>query len=240
VAPAVAARPAAAPVAAPPAAAPAAAPVVAPAQRVLLRVSIGANGSVLGARALDAQGVPELLKAAYEIASKLQFAPARSNGRAAPSETSLAMSLCLVPRAGGGFGVALLRAQNGPSALEAAEPSGKIGRDNGALVLASIDLLADGSVDLKSFKVEKVELREPSPAAEKRFVDAARSSLKGAKFMLDKVNGIDVPSRISVPFHFNGGPRPGQAEALDSLTAVSRIDGIELPKIDFRAPAATP
>jgi hypothetical protein len=57
--------------------------------------------------------------------------------------------------------------------------------------------------------------------------------------MLDKVDGIEVPSRISVPFQFNGGVRPGQDGPVPSLTAVSRIEGIGLPKIDVAA-TATP
>lgn len=238
-----------------------------PPQQVLLRVNVGANGRATNAQNLNPKTPAAVLQAAYEIAPKLQFTPATKNGQPVASETSLSMTLALVPRAGGGFGLSLKRAQNGPSVLKASTETPRTSRENGGVVVVGIDLLADGSVDMKSFKAEKTELRVPSTFAEERFVEAARISLKGAKFMLDKVDGIEIPSRLSVPFMFNGGMRkPERAEeerddygnssvgkardkgadpneSLPSLTAVSRIEGITLPKVDFTAPpapAATP
>jgi hypothetical protein len=253
---------AAAPRAAEPATGSAAPPM--PPQRVLMRVTVNANGRVLTAQNLDPQTPPAVLVAAQEIASKLVFTPATKNGRPIGSETSLSMTLALVPRASGGFGMSLRRAQNGPSVLTAQTVTPNVSRENGGIVVVGVDLLADGSLDMKTFKPEKVELRTPSSFAEQRFVEAARKSLKDARFMLDKVEGIDIPSRLSIPFSFNGGMRkPEREEGLGgrdrygeeaptakpsdapqddvpSLTAVSRIEGITLPKIDFVAPPAPP
>ena len=229
-----------------------------PAQQALLRVTVGADGRVQGARSLDPKTPAAVLQAATEIAGKLQFTPATKNGRATASETSLALTLALVPRAGGGYGMSLRRAQGGPSLVASGRLVPRVGRDNGALVIAGADLLADGSVDMKTFKAEKTELRVPSSFAEQRFVEAARTMLKDARFLLDKVDGVEVPAHISMPMVFNGGPRRHEREQgeggeygerpapmhldteeqdLPSMTAVSRVEGISLPKIDYQAPA---
>jgi hypothetical protein len=46
----------------------------------------------------------------------------------------------------------------------------------------------------------------PASFAQEQFEKAARFAMKDARFQLDKVDGIEIPSRISVPFQFNGGP----------------------------------
>ena len=232
-----------------------------PPQYVRLRVSVGANGRVLGGRSLDPATPVPLVQAASEIAGKLQFTPAMKGGQPVASETSLAMVLGMVPRPGGGYGLSLLRAQNGPSVVEAHMDTPKVSREEGGVVVVGVDLLAGGVVDMKSFRHEKTELRVPSSFAEQRFLESARKSLKDAKFMLDKVDGIEVPARVSVPFQFNGGlraadlrgleerddygttgkrasPAPGGTVDTDApwVSAVSSIEGISLPKIDYRAP----
>jgi hypothetical protein len=76
--------------------------------------------------------------------------------------------------------------------------------------------------------------------------------MKDARFQLDKVDGIEVPSRISVPFQFNGGAmkrKPGELDERGEsaeeaakrpptplISATSRIEGITLPKLDYTAP----
>jgi hypothetical protein len=223
-----------------------------PPQNIVLRVQVDAAGKVTASKPLDPNAIPALAQAAQDIAGKLQFTPARKGGRGVPSETSLSLTLALEPRAGGGFGIGLRRAQNGPSVVELgkSQPPKVSAKENGGVVVVGVDLRPDGSCDMETFKEEKVELRVPSTFAGERFVEAARNALKGTRFLLDKVDGIETPSRISVPFQFNGGSarhEPGEeagharapkAEAAPpSLTAVSRIEGVELPKIDYTAPA---
>lgn len=220
-------------------------------QHIALRVSVDATGKVQAAQPLDANAVPAIAQAAQEIARKLQFAPAKKNGRPVASETSLALTLALEPHGGGGYGFALRRAQNGPSVVEVGKSvAPRVGRENGGMVVVGVDLLADGSVNMASFKSEQVQLRVPSSFAGERYVDFAKVSLKGTRFMLDKVDGVEIPSRISVPFIFNGGPgkrdehenprRPklrADDAGMPSLIAVSMIEGIELPRINLNVPA---
>jgi hypothetical protein len=219
---------------------------------VLLRVQVGADGKVQGtAKSLDPHALPVIVQAAQQVAGKLTFAPATKGGRPVASETTLVVTLGFEPQAGGGFGISVLRAQNGPSvvALGKAQPP-KVPRTNGGLIVVGADLRADGSVDAETFKVEKAELRVPSEFDQSQYEKAARVSLKDTRFMLDKVDGIEIPSRISVALVFNGGAakrsvsndsenREKDKEAREmppALTAVSKIEGVTLPKIDYNAP----
>ena len=215
-------------------------------QLVLLRVQVGSDGKVKSARPLDPTTVPAIAGAAQAVANKLSFAPASKEGRAVPSETSLVLTLGFEHQ-GAGFGIKLLRAQNGPSVVAVGKAqTPKTPKSNGAMVVVGADLRADGSVDIETFKVERADLRVPSEFDQSQYEKAARLSLKETRFMLDTVDGIGIPSRISVPFLFNGGagkPKAGEEEgapkepaSMPSLTAVSKIEGIVLPKIDYTAP----
>jgi TonB family protein len=224
---------------------------------VLLRVDVDAAGKVQGARALNKDEIPALANAAIEISRKLTFTPARKDGRAVPSETSLMLELMLVPKPEGGAGVALQGAHNGPSVLRMGKPQPPKVRSNGGVVFVGADLRADGSVDMDSFKVDKVEMRTESSADQERFVVAAKHSLKDTVFQLDKVDGVEIASHISVPYQFNGGAekrdrnsRGGLADDDEdygaanggepkhkqppSITAVSTVAGVDLPKIDYQ------
>ena len=227
---------------------------------VLLRVEVDAAGHVQAARPLNKDEIPALANAAMEISRKLSFTPARKDGRAVASETSLMLELMLVPKPGGGAGVALNGAHNGPSVVKVGRsPPPKVAR-NGGTVVVGVDLRADGSVDMASFTVEKVEMRTPSSADEERYTAAARQSLKETVFQLDQVDGVAIPAHISVPYQFNGGPKKPERNgaALDddedegggnsgrggvprkqappSITAVSKVPGVDLPRIDYQKP----
>jgi hypothetical protein len=234
------------------AAAAAAAAPAPPPQNVLLRVQVGADGKVQGTpKSLDPNTLPVLVQSAQQVAGKLAFTPATKNGRAVASETTLVVTLGFEAKESGGYGISVLRALNGPSVVELgrAQPP-KVPRSNGGLVVVGADLRADGTVESDTFKVENAELRVPSEFDQAQYEKAARISLKDTRFMLDKVDGIETPSRISVAFMFNGGAakrsvsneaenREKDKEARETppaLTAVSRIDGVTLPKIDYTAP----
>ena len=219
-----------------------------PPQTVLLRAQVGADGKVRSGKPLDPKALPVLVQAAQEVAGKLAFTPARKDGRAVASETTLVLKLGFEPKAGGGYGIRLLRAQNGPSVLDVgrARPP-RVSRSNGGLILVGVDLRADGSVDSESLKVEKIELRLPSEFDQAQYEKAARTSLEDTRFALDKVDGVEIPSRIELAYMFNGGPakRPGRGKSEEpekapeppSLTATSKVAGVELSKIDYTAPA---
>ena len=226
---------------------------------VLLRVEVDAAGHVQAARPLNKDEIPALANAAIEISRKLAFTPARKDGRAVASETSLMLELVLVPKPDGTAGIALQGAHNGPSVLKVGRsPPPKVAR-NGGTVFVGADLRADGSVDMASFAVDKVEMRTASSADEERYTAAARHSLKDTVFQLDKVDGVEIPAHISVPYQFNGGPakRARRGEVVDeegdasggngrgsaprkqsppSIIAVSKVAGVDLPKIDYQKP----
>jgi len=226
-------------------------------ETVALRVGVDAQGKVQTSKPSDPNAAPGLVSAAEAYARKLTFTPARKNGVPVSSETTLTTVLELQPRPGGQFSLRLKRATNGPGVLEVGKtnaPKYQQGKENGALVVVSAALLADGTVDMGSLTTERMELRVPSEFAEARYLDAIRVSLRGSRFELDKVDGVAIPERISVPYRFGGGPtriKPGDEKQgrgqqvpeeieLPSLNAVSSVPGIELPKVDYRAPAAAP
>ena len=221
-------------------------------QLIGLRVSVDAAGKVQTATPIDPSLLPALNSAAGEIARKLTFSPARKDGRAVASETTLSLTLALEPKANGQYGLALRRAQNGPTLLaigKSIPPRYQQGKENGALVVVGANLRADGSLDMDSLKTERMELRVPSKFAEARYLDVVKNSLQGSRFQLDKVDGVEIPSRLSIPFRFGGGPakpKPGeeprrgaappQEADLPALSAVSSIPGVELPQIRYEAP----
>lgn len=192
-----------------------------PVQRVLLRVKLDAAGRLQASTPLDASNPPALIKAGEEIARKLSFTPARKDGRAVPSETSLMLTLAFVPRANGTYGISLAAAQNGPSITELGKQGGSFGVERSGRVSVGVDLLADGSTDMKSFK--------GAPGADERLVDSARKLLAGTRFLLDTVDGISIPARIGFEIDFGSGEPP-------AVTPVSKIEGIEFPRVAFRKP----
>jgi len=223
-----------------------------PPQVVLLRVEVDAAGKVRSARPIDDKTLPAVLAAAQEIAPKLTFTPASKDGRAVASETTLVLTLAFEPRPGGTFGISLRRAVNGPSVVKVGHSRKlQVGRrDNGALLVASVEQRADGSVDIATCKVERVEMRVASSLDEKRFTKSACDTLDETRFQPDKVDGVDVAARLSVPFEFNGGPaKPSRdrkpaarASAVEEgkvppIAATSSVAGVVLPRVDYTAPA---
>ncbi len=204
-----------------PSAAQAPAAAAPPVQRVLLRVKVDAAGRIQASTPLDASNPPALIKAGEEIARKLSFTPARKDGRAVPSETSLMLTLAFVPRAGGAYGISLAGAQNGPSITELGKQGGSFGAERSGRVSVSVDLLADGSTNMKSF--------QGASGADERLADSARKLLAGTRFLLDTVDGISIPARITFDIDFGSGEPP-------SVTPVSKIEGISFARIEYRKP----
>lgn len=228
----------------------AAAPI--PQQMIALKVSVDAAGKVVAVKPGDSQVVPGLNRAAEEFARKLVFVPARKGGKAVSSETSLTVTIALEPLGEGRFAPRLKRAFSGPGLLHMGkiDPPKYQGRQGGALVVVAVNVGADGSPDPATQTTERVQLRDPSKFAEARYLDAVSNSVRGSRFELDKVDGEVVPSRVSLPYRFGGGPtkppegdkkRGGKPPSMDLvsmpvMTAVSAVPGIELAKLDYRAP----
>lgn len=223
-----------------------------PPQIISLKVSVDAAGKVVAARPSDAQALPGLNRAAEEFARKLVFTPARKGGKAVPSDTHLTLAIALEPVGEGRFAPRLKRAFNGPGLLHMGkiEPPKYQGRQGGALVVVAVNVGADGAPDPATQTTERIELREPNKFAEARYLDAVTISVRGSRFELDKVDGQVVPSRLSLPYQFGGGPakRPeGEKKrgakppspdlaSMPVMAAVSAVSDIELAKLDYKAP----
>lgn len=236
------------------AAEPAAASSAPPPQTIMLKVAVGADGKVQTATPVDAQA--PLNQVAAQYAQKLVFTPARKDGAAVPSETHLSLTLALEPAGEGKFGLKLKRAINGPgvAVVGKMEPPKYQGRRGGATVVVAVDVDAQGVPDVETMKPEKVELRDQNAFAEARYLDATRMSLRGTRLIPDKVAGLPVASRVSLPYRFGAGgskPKPGEEDdrrgrpptpadpaEMPAMQAVSSVPNIELPRIDYKAPAA--
>jgi hypothetical protein len=197
----------------------AAAEAAPPPRVVMLRVKLDAEGKLLDAKSIDASAVPALVQAGQEIARKLAFVPARKQGRPVPSETNLMLVLALAPRAAGGYGISLARAQNGPS-ITARKSQGTFGGARSGRVSVVADLQPDGSIDMASFAAADA-------SQDSKLVKAAHDGLLGSVFQLDAVDGINTPARITLDFDFGSGEPP-------LLSAVSKIEGVDLPRVDYK------
>lgn len=240
----------------PAAAAGAAAPDGAPPpQTVVLKVGVDAAGKVQTTASLDAEAVPAYLQAAEGYARRLVFTPAKKGGVAVPSETWLSLVIAAEPVGDGKFGLKLRRAINGPGVASLGKmelPKYKVG---GATIVVSVEVDAQGKPDMDTFKSESVKLRDANSFAEARYLDAIRNSVKHSTFVPDKVAGAAVPSRITLPYRFGMGgdkPKPGEEEeergrgrkpkAFDpsdqpTMQGMSLQPDVELPKVDYKAPA---
>lgn len=228
-----------------------AAPAPAP-QMIGLKASVDAAGKVVAVRPADAQALPSLNRAAEDFAHKLVFIPARKGGKAVSSETHLTVVIALEPVGDGRFAPRLKRAFSGPGLLHMGktEPPIYQGRRGGALVVVSVMVGADGSPNPATQTTERMEMREPNKFAEARYLDAISLSVRRSRFELDKVDGEVVPSRLSLPYLFGGGPaQPQEGErkrgyeptsidlsSMPMMTAASAVPGIELAKLDYKAP----
>jgi hypothetical protein len=227
-----------------------------PPQTVVLKVGVDATGHVQSTASIDPQAVPAYLQAAEAYARKLVFTPARKGGVPAPSETYLSLVIATEPVGDGKFGLKLRRAVNGPGVAKL----GKLdvpkyqGRRSSALIVVSVDIDAEGNPDMDSFKSEQAQLRDDNSFAEARYLDAIRNSVKHSVFVPDRVAGAPVASRVTLPYRFGaGGGKPKQGEdeggrgkrpppvdpsEQPTMQGVSKQPDVELPKIDYKAPAS--
>lgn len=227
-----------------------------PPQMIALKVGVDAAGKVTSSTPWDPQAAAGLNKIAEEFARKLVFAPARKDGKPVSSQTSLTLVLALEPVGEGRFAPKLKRAFNGPGLVHMGKmkPPEYQGRKGGALVVVGVNVGADGVPDASTQTTERMELRDPNKFAEARYLDAVSISVRGSRFEVDKVDGVAIASRVSLPYQFGGGaakPKPGDDEgkrggkppvmdiaSIPIMTAVSAVPGVELAKVDYRAPAA--
>ena len=223
-----------------------------PPQMIALKVSVDSAGKVVAVKASDALAAAGLNRAAEAFARKLVFTPARKAGKTVSSETGLTVAIVLEPVGEGRFAPRLRRAFNGPGLLHMGkiEPPKYQGRQGGALVVVAVNVGADGVPEPATQTTERMELRDPNKFAEARYLDAVSMSVRASRFELDKVDGQVVPSRLSLPYQFGGGaakrpegnnkrgakPPSIDLASMPVMTAVSAVPGIELAKLDYKAP----
>ena len=228
-----------------------------PPQTIVLKVGVDAAGKVQTTASLDPQAVPAYLQAAEGYARRLVFTPASKAGAPAPSETYLSLVIAAEPVGDGKYGLKLRRAVNGPgvATLGKMEAPKYQPRGGNATIVVSVEVDAQGKPDMDSFKPESVKLRDPNSFAEARYLDAIRNSVRHSVFVPDKVAGAPVPSRITLPYRFGmGGDKPKKGEeeggrgkppkAFDpsnqpTMQGTSTQPDIQLPKIDYKAPASS-
>lgn len=221
---------------------------------IALRVQVDAAGKVTSHQVVDPQALEVLTRTAVEVSRKISFSPARKNGVPVASETTLYVSLLMEPQGEGRFGLKIKAITNGPQVIKmgklATPPSYQQRGDRGALLVVGVSLAADGSPDMATLKQERAELRVESGFAEARYLDAIENSVRGSRFLVDKVDGASVPTHVSLPYRFGGGAgrRGGRGEDKEQQAPSdgSELDwkqraetpGIELPKVIFVAPPA--
>lgn len=228
-----------------------------PPQTVMFKVGVDATGHVQAATPLDPQAPAALLQAAEAYARRLPFTPARKAGVAVASQTYLSLVLAVEPADEGKFALKLRRAVSSPGvlALGKLDLPKNLGRRAGATISVSVSVDAEGKPDMDSFKVESVQLREPSSFAETRYLESIRQSVRHSRYDPDKVDGKPVASRLTLPYRFGmggGKPKPGEEEEgrgrkpptpLDptdqpTMQGASLQPDVELPRVDYRAPAS--
>lgn len=218
---------------------------------VSLRVRIDAAGNVQSALPLpDPEAVETLSNLAVGLARKLAFKPAKRDGVAIASETTLYLKLRLAPQADGRFGVSLAQASNGPHVVDMGKlrlPQNK-GLRSRAMIVVGVSLRANGRPDVDSLKVESVEMKEGSSFVEARYVAAIAGSLRDSLFELDRVGDTTVPTRAHLPYRFGGGGRGrgnqgdeegDEASSTPGVSESSEQAGVELPQVIFTQAAAS-
>ena len=219
---------------------------------LVYRVAVGADGKVTSAKPFDPAA--PMADIGQGFATRLVFTPAQKDGRAVPSTTCATLHVSAEPKPDKAYGVRLLRAINAPCLLDvgsALPPRVNRGENGGRIVLGA-NLRADGRVDPDSITVESAELRVPQPNTQARYEAHARLTLRGSRFELDTVDGAPVTVHVSAPFEYGGGPgkrkpgeerkrgEPPETPKLPSWNATSTVPGVQVPKIDFSAPAPAP
>jgi TonB family protein len=191
-----------------------------------VRVGIDAAGKVVSAKPSDPAAIAALNQAALEIARKLPFNPATRDGVAQPSEVSLFLLLALEPKPAGQFGIRLKKALTALDRSEAAPvvPPKYQQSDANALVVVSVDVRADGTVDPDSIKPVRMQLKVPSKFAEARYLDAISASLRDSMFIVDTVGGVAVPARLTLPYRFGGGAGRGRPQTERKASTPSSVD----------------
>lgn len=217
---------------------------------VQVRVDVSAEGRVVGA---DAVGeLPDALARVAEAAvANVEFEPAQVDGRPTSSRTTLDVRMRFTP--GGDDTVsaeALAIEASKPVMHPPRYPMRAAQRGYGAHVVMSMQLTADGRVDVDNSGVEAVSLwhggrkLEKSQAHREEFVAEVMKVIKHWRPVIEEVDGAPVATRWQVPVTFCP---PGREKLCDKIKAESPApasrtagdDGIRLASLKSPADSAS-
>lgn len=174
-----------------------------------MRVSIDDNGLVLAVEVLD-EAPTRLATLLGERAKRLEFEPARRDGIAVPSRTTVVAEVVFTPAASGrqeariaGMGTEVAFARRGVVPW----PRGA-GRDGySAVVLAELEVRPDGSVDREDSRIVQVAMAQSGVPADEEtyqriFEKAVMRSLGRWEVIPEEVDGEALATRVRVPVRF--------------------------------------
>lgn len=210
---------------------------------VSLRVAVSAAGELVSVKPSDTSLPEALNRGAAELAHKLRFSPARFDGRAVSSETTLHLTLRLSPTPRGDYTVSLVDAQNGPlySLLKAPRyPLEQDRRGISAAVLAVISVDENGKPDLSALKFDDVRVSSGDGRSKQAFKLAVQESLRNTRFEMDLVDGKPMAYVARVPYSFCSGSTPDcdgfRTKEAPKIRLAALAKGDAFPEVAF-APA---
>lgn len=189
---------------------------------VVVRVDVDPSGSVVGA---DAVGdLPEALAAVAETATRdVEFEPAQVNGRPAASRTHVVVQMRFEPRDDDSVSAKALKVEAATPVLHPPlYPTRAAQRGYGAHLVMSIQLNADGSVDMDRSGLAAMSLwkggrkLEHSQVYRDEYVAEVLKVMKHWKPMIEEVEGAPVATSWHVPVTFCP---PGRKSVCDKIKA---------------------
>ncbi|MAL02845.1 MAG: hypothetical protein CL625_01005 [Arenimonas sp.] len=217
---------------------------------VVVRVDVDADGRVAAAKAVDE--LPQALAAVAESATRdVEFEPAQVNGRAAASRTHLVVQVRLEPQDNDTVSATALRVEAAkPNLMPPRYPTQAAERGYGANVVMSIQLNADGSVDMDRSGLAGISLWKGGRKLTKsqpyrdEYVAEVMKAMRQWKPMIEEVDGAPVSTSWHVPVTFCPPGRPGVCDKIkaDSPAASARTandNGIRLASLKPGAPGNT-
>ena len=197
---------------------------------VVVRVDVDPSGSVVGA---DAVGdLPEALAAVAETATRdVEFEPAQVNGRAAASRTHVVVQMRFEPQGDDSVSAKALKVEAAKPVLHPPlYPTRAAQRGYGAHLVMSIQLNADGSIDMDRSGLAAMSLwkgsrkLEHSQVYRDEYVAEVMKVMKHWKPMIEEVEGAPVATSWHVPVTFCPPDRKSVCDKIkaDSPAATGR------------------
>lgn len=202
---------------------------------VVVRVDVDAQGSVVAAETVG--DLPKALAAVAESATRdVEFEPAQVNGRAAASRTHLVVQMRFEPQGNDSVSATALKVEAAkPTLHPPLYPTRAAQRGYGAHLVMSIQLNADGTVDMDRSGLAAISLwkgsrkLEHSQTYRDEYVGEVMKVMRHWRPMIEEVEGAPVATSWHVPVTFCPPDRKSVCDKIkaDSPAATGRtaIDG---------------